>query len=114
VKVNDWWNMINTRKSDNQLVWNGNLINPSLKDAITGKLKYSLKPIGTSGDIILSVMRAGYFVEHYLADDVPIVSWSSPLLDRGFKCDVDINIKINQQFISAELNASKLTVNVVF
>jgi hypothetical protein len=79
--------------TNKQLKWNGALIKPSLNDAVTGKLKNSLKPIGTSGDVVLSVMRTGFFMEKNFAEGIAFVNVLTVNIDRGFKCDVDVNIR---------------------
>jgi hypothetical protein len=80
--------------TNKQQKWNGALVTPSLNDAITGKLKNSLNPIGTSGDVVLSVMRSGFFMEKHIADGIAFVNVLTLNIDRGFKCDVDVNVRI--------------------
>ena len=66
---------------------------PPLHEAFVAKMRNSIVAIGTSGKIDVSVLRVGFFVDKIVADDIVFVGLLMLGRERGFKCDVDINIK---------------------
>lgn len=66
---------------------------PSLSQALVAKTKNSITTTGESGRADVSVLRTGFFVEKTVADDVVFVDFFTLGKERGYKCDVDINVK---------------------
>lgn len=66
---------------------------PSLSMALAAKTKNSITTAGESGRADVSILRTGFFVEKTVADDVVFVDFFTLGKERGYKCDVDINVK---------------------
>ena len=66
---------------------------PPLHESFVAKIRNSIVSSGTSGRIDISVLRAGYFVEKIVADDIVFVGLLMLGRERGFKCDADVNVK---------------------
>ena len=66
---------------------------PPLHEAFVAKMRNSIVARGTSGRIDISVLRVGFFVDKIVADDIVFVDLLMLGRERGFKCDVDINVK---------------------
>lgn len=66
---------------------------PSLSMALAAKTKNSITATGETGRADVSILRTGFFVEKTVADDIVFVDFFTLGKERGYKCDVDINIK---------------------
>ena len=66
---------------------------PPLYEAFVAKMRNSIVARGTSGRIDISVLRVDFFVDKIVADDIVFVDLLMLGRERGFKCDVDINVK---------------------
>ena len=50
-----------------------------------------------SGRVDVSVLRVGFFVEKYVADDIVFVGLFMLGRERGFKCDADVNVQTESE-----------------
>jgi hypothetical protein len=75
---------------------------PPLHAALSAKIKNALAPDGNSGTLHITVLRAGFFVEKNVADDVVLIGLFMIGRERGFKCDAELSI-------STETNAERIT-----
>lgn len=66
---------------------------PSLHEAFSAKLKATIRPTGSADFLNITLLRAGFFVEKNVGDDVVLVGLLTAMRERGFKCDADVNIK---------------------
>jgi hypothetical protein len=66
---------------------------PSLSMALAAKTKNSITATGETGRADVSILRTGFFVEKTVADDMVFVDFFTLGKERGYKCDVDINVK---------------------
>lgn len=67
---------------------------PSLHDTLVTKIRNSMIANGeAAGRLDISVLRAGFFFEKNIADDIVFINLLTVGRERGFKCDADINIK---------------------
>ncbi len=77
---------------------------PPLHDSFVEKARKSIVASGESGQVDISVIKAGFWIAKNVADDIPIVGLFVVLRERGFRCDVDINVKT--KFDSQRLTVS--------
>lgn len=77
---------------------------PTLSVALASKLKNSILPNAELGRAEVSILRSGFFIEKTVADDVIFVGIFTSGKDRGHKCDVDVNLKTEND--SQRLNFS--------
>lgn len=66
---------------------------PPLHEVFVAKMRNSIVATGTSGRIDMSVLRVGFFVDKIVADDIVFLNLLMLGRERGFKCDVDVNVK---------------------
>ena len=66
---------------------------PPLHEVFVAKMRNSIVATGTSGRVDISVLRVGYFIDKIVADDIVFVGLLMLGRERGFKCDVDVNVK---------------------
>lgn len=71
----------------------GIVFSPPLSHSFVSKVRNSISQGGSSGRVDISVLRTGFFVEKTVADDIAFVGLLTLGKERGHKCDVDINIK---------------------
>lgn len=68
-------------------------VQPPFHQAIASKLKDSLKPDGKGGDLKLTIVDAGFFMDMKVADSVIFVNLLSVSRERPYKCTLILNVK---------------------
>jgi hypothetical protein len=92
----------NTRTSE-QIYVNGwvplhDIFKPTLPQAFDKKVRAALVPApGATGRVDITLLRAGFWMEKSVADDVPFIGIALAFRERDLKCDVDVNIKIGDK-----------------
>lgn len=66
---------------------------PSLHESFVAKIRNSIIANGVSDRVDVSLLRAGFWVEKDISDDIVFVGLLMAFKERGFKCDADVNVK---------------------
>ena len=66
---------------------------PSLHQSFAAKIRNSIIANGISGRVDVSLLRAGFWEERNIPDNVAFIQFFTLFRERGFKCDADVNIK---------------------
>ncbi len=66
---------------------------PQLHESMVSKLRNAMVADSQSGRVDVAVLRVGLWVEKSVVDDVVFIGFLTLGAERGYKCDVDVNIK---------------------
>jgi hypothetical protein len=68
-------------------------VNPPLHEAITSKMRGSLKASGQGSAIQLAVIDAGLFMDSKKSDFIAFVGLAAAFRERPYKCNLVVNIR---------------------